>query len=241
MNTILKRIDGSILDFSKLENNKDILDFLSQKKNQTDFILNEINSGYYDRFFEDEKDLIILDMGAHIGMFSNYISPAAAIIYSFEPFPKHFNLLESITLNDKKILTFNYAINTENGKNIKFYVRPENPTMNGLNHNNDGYYVDEGISVNTINLKEICKMSPYFDFVKMDIEGAEYDVFAQLSEDEYLRNLVAGKFKSILIECHDNYKKNRSDTLIFVNDILLKMEYNVEKINEATLFAELRF
>ena len=47
-------------------------------------------------FLKDKKDLVILDIGANVGLFTLYAQDSASKVISVEPTPSHQNLFEKI-------------------------------------------------------------------------------------------------------------------------------------------------
>lgn len=141
-------------------------------------------------FNTDSKRPLILDCGSNIGLSiikfkENF--PDARII-GFEPDPKIFKVLES-NINSFKL------------KNIKIYQKAvwgENGTLMFEQEGSAGGRVtDESseklIKVNSIDLKQFLNIS--IDLLKIDIEGAEATVLADISDS--LKNV-----KNIFVEYH---------------------------------------
>jgi FkbM family methyltransferase len=155
----------------------------------------------------NEADRII-DAGANIGLAAIYftnIFPKATII-AIEPEVNNFHQLEKNTAPYKGIYCENaaiwgkeetVAISNPGSPSAGFMVSPAIVLING----NPIPAVPISSLMNKYNWQEV-------DIVKMDIEGAEKEVFANNNAFEWL-----SKTKLLIIELHDNYVANCSKTL----------------------------
>lgn len=186
------------------------------------FIINEvwIHKSYNPKGFEIKPNDIVVDIGAHAGIFTILASYFAkqGQVYAFEPFKENYNLLlENINLNKaKNIQAFNKAVSDISGK-LKFYVSTsKNKGQNSM------YKLGESqkeVSVEKISFKDFIKTIPKIDFLKIDCEGAEYEILFSLSKKELQ------KVKKISMEFH-NYGKNKGDDLarfLQINSFKIKL------------------
>jgi FkbM family methyltransferase len=128
----------------------------------------------------NESDTIF-DIGANIGWYSNHLSkklPGAAI-YSFEPIPETFAQVKRNTeLNGAKNITLNNVALSDKIQTLTFYY---SPTITGAssaaNITENENMTKLECQTNTIDrfVKEnnITKL----DFIKCDVEGAEFMVY----------------------------------------------------------------
>lgn len=133
-----------------------------------------------------EKDDVFVDLGANIGVSSYYaLKYGAKKVYCFEPDKNVLSLLEKNIKRDKK--TFNYAISNER-KKIELYHWPHN-------ENNDGpkYEVD---CIKFDDVFDFVEES-VIDYLKIDIEGFEENIFDDVSEYNMSR------IKKMFIEYHN--------------------------------------
>jgi len=143
----------------------------------------------------EDGDLVI-DIGAHVGIFSTYASSLSknGKIYSFEPLKENFKLLNfHKDLNNLNITTSNFGIDGEVGKKI-FYVNNKNSGGNSLI---EGKYKTKKIEIETIKLSDFCKKEKItkIDFLKIDCEGSEYSI---LENDEKFLSFT----NKIIMETH---------------------------------------
>jgi FkbM family methyltransferase len=159
-------------------------------------ILKEI---YFERLYaplvKDKKDLTIVDIGANVGLFTLWMYPYAAKIYSIEP-----SALHSETL--RKMIEFNQMDNVEviqkalsdKDGETTFY-HSGNTTAFSLQNLSGGTTDSE--TVQTATIGTLLKDIPHIDILKVDVEGAEGTCFANSSFDA-----VAPKIDNIVLEFH---------------------------------------
>lgn len=138
----------------------------------------------------------IIDVGAHIGLFSLYcrtLNPQATI-FCLEPEPDNFKLL-------KKHLTRN-KLTSVHPKMIALSGTAGNRKMliGEDNHNHKLLESDltdpdsQTINVNTETLPSFCQKNKIAQvgLLKMDIEGAEYEIFSTLPKENFriIENIV---------------------------------------------------
>ena len=121
------------------------------------------------------KNALVIDIGAHVGEFnlfcSNYLE--AKRIYSFEPYQKSYSLLQ---MNVEKNLTYNYAIYPKD--EMILYISQKSTQLNSvIKENTEGSENSEKIKCVYLDkiVKELIK-EKYFDLLKIDVEGSEYEV-----------------------------------------------------------------
>ena len=158
-------------------------------------VLSQINNDrIYDEIFDDDdSDLVVLDIGGNIGLFSLYLHDRCKAIYPIEPTPSHFSILEGLTNKFPNIKPLNVALHNEDGE-IDFYISEENSTMNSSVN-----VYGKKVEVQARKLETIIQELglDHVDFVKCDIEGSE---MVALTEDT-LRP-VADKIDCWFVEVH---------------------------------------
>ena len=145
--------------------------------------------------FEINTNDTVIDIGAHIGLFSLLVSQLCKTgkILSFEPVSENFNLLVSnLKLNHiENILPFNMAVSKNSGR-LDLFLNNDQSAHNIFSKSS------ESISVESTSLQKIfdenkissCKL------LKLDCEGAEYQIIDSLPS-EYL-----DKIQNIVMEYH---------------------------------------
>lgn len=164
------------------------------------------------------KNDTIIDIGAHIGLFSIYVSQYCkdGRIFSFEPVPENYDLLKhNVDLNQiKNIKCFQKAV-TDKATQIKMYLNNDFAAHSIFNVS------EKSICVESISLMEI--LDSYniekCDLLKLDCEGSEYMILDSLPVSYF------NKIKKIVMEYHDYEKKQES-----LKNLLDKLELNNYKI-----------
>jgi FkbM family methyltransferase len=160
-----------------------------------------IKKNYNPRGFEiGDKDTVI-DIGANMGVFSIYAAKRAknGNVYSFEPFKEHYARLErDIKLNNlKNVHLFNEAVAKKVGKQSLF-LSDVSSGMHSLYSKNKG---KNNPTVNITTLNKVIKDNNLYkngiDFLKIDCEGAEYDIIYSTSKN------YMNKIKRISMEYED--------------------------------------
>lgn len=214
MSVILKTIkDIDSYDLSKSEK---FLDHHNTSHSKTEAILNQFENEFYS-FLDDNEDLVMIDLGANIGLFSLYMSSICKEVYAVEPTPSHIEIMKDLLdkLKVKNILPNQVAIHTKNGEE-EFQLNSSNSTMNSFIRHG----IDPGgkgsVMVSTTTLVDFIKntVKKRVNFVKMDIEGFENVIVHDPSFEDAIKEIDA-----IYVEVHDF-------------EGVGKMEENVDKVIE---------
>ena len=146
--------------------------------------------------FISEKSSII-DIGAHIGAFSILAAKMTSNgkIFSYEPDRENFAMLDkNIKINhlEKRITAFQLGVGKKRGE-AEFYLDKKNSGMHSF-YNKKGKL----IKIKTITLADVFKSNKVkkCDFLKMDCEGAEYEIFYSTPRECFR------KIKYIAMEYH---------------------------------------
>ncbi len=129
---------------------------------------------------------IVIDIGAHIGLFSLYayaelISPH---IYAYEPDPGNFRMLKrNIAINNLSdtIKPFNVAVG-DNGI-LRFFSSSISSMSAAREVRNLGMHAGTGkyINVRSISITKILNKFKHIDILKMDCEGSEWKIIEEMS------------------------------------------------------------
>jgi len=176
---------------------------------------------YYEFFDEkiyDDLDInnreIVFDIGANIGLWTAYIlEKGAKKVYAFEPNKVAINQLRINFKNNKNVDIVPKGV-YHNHTKIPFYVDNVNSLISSV-INSDGKVLAYEIETLTIDdvisqydIKEI-------DLLKMDIEGAEFDIFDNVTKE------TMSKINALLIEYHDFYF---TDGTHKVDNLIIQLE-----------------
>lgn len=164
--------------------------------------------GIYTDVLNQKKDMVIMDVGANIGVVTAHMRDYAKKIYAIEPSREHFEALEkNKEFNEwDNVELFNIALADKDGT-IKLNTHSGNRTCNSivLDYGQEGYEVETMAFDTFMEKNGIDEV----DFVKFDVEGAE-DLILR---SEGFRK-VAGKIKAIEIEFHYPSWKDLVDYMI---------------------------
>lgn len=149
------------------------------------------------------ENAYIIDCGAHIGMSVIYlksICPNARIV-CFEPDQKNYELLKkNISSHQLKTIDArNEAVWNEN-TSLDFIQEASMGSKIGSNH------TANTVSVKAIRLKDY--LNERIDFLKLDIEGAEYKVLKDIADNLQL-------VSKLFIEYHGKFSQNNEMLEIF--------------------------
>lgn len=152
-----------------------------------------------------QNDAVIIDIGAHIGIFSLFATTkyAQSHVYAFEPAPQNFALLnENIKINNltKRITSFNIAVTDGKKKSITLNLHPSNLGMHSVIF--DYNLGEKGVryKVPTTSLSKIFYENRIerCHILKLDCEGAEYEILLSASKK------ILGKIRNIVMEYNDD-------------------------------------
>lgn len=171
---------------------------------------------------------VIIDIGAHIGLFSviaSQVTGKAGKVYAFEPAPSTYALLQkTVVINHEEqvVETFQKAVGKENGKITFFVSDGQADNSNSLvNYKEDRSL--HGIDVAVTSIDEFVKEKNLnkLDFIKIDVEGAEYDT---------LQGAV-NTFKNLkpvcIVAIHPEPIAAKGDKLEDIYDLLIDCNYRI--------------
>ena len=139
----------------------------------------------YEKIVEIEEGDVVVDIGANVGAFGYSIKDRnVKTIYCVEPSNGLVDTLAK-NLKDMPAIIINKAISNDNDEN-KQLIGPHN------------IYGNIGDRYKTITFKKLIEdyNIPHIDFLKIDCEGGEYEVFTEENRDYILNNVknVAGEW-----------------------------------------------
>jgi len=144
----------------------------------------------FDMYEKDDSEMLfklindedtIFDIGANIGWYSNHLAKKFpnSTIYSFEPIPETFNQLRANSeLNGALNIRLNNLALSSKKEKLTFYY---SPTVTGAsssqNITENKNMIKLDLEAETIDNFIIKNSIDKLDFVKCDVEGAEYFVY----------------------------------------------------------------
>lgn len=126
--------------------------------------------GIYEKFFPISEGDLVVDIGAHVGVFTRKAARVASKVYALEPDPLFFKDLQKQACD--KIIVIN--------KGISDVTRKAKMISDG--HANA--VGDVGVDIELVNFKDVLKEYGIkkIDFLKVDCEGGEYPLFIEHTE-----------------------------------------------------------
>lgn len=212
----------------KLDITDDEIDkHLNDEKTCAKIIIRQINTErIYDRFLKDKKDLVILDIGANVGLFTLYAKDSASRIVSVEPTPSHQHLFEKIAGKYENVELVKAALSNKD-EDINFYICNYNSTCNSLVEREGDVVKVEGLTFESL-LKRV--NLEHVDFCKIDIEGSE-----MIAITEETLKPVYDKIDRMFIEVHATesgpnlrWQDNLNDNRHKIEEVLKKVGYKYE-------------
>ena len=145
------------------------------------------------------KALRVVDVGANVGSFSIWLGGVAQVeeAFCFEPEPESFRLLR-FNLGYNRC-TYAHALEKAVGgqsRTARIALKQASPGGTNI-YSNEGK--DAGSAITVVAFSDWLKETPgTFDLLKMDCEGAEWEVFRRTSPAELAR------FAAIIAEVHSD-------------------------------------
>jgi FkbM family methyltransferase len=187
---------------------------------------------HYDYFgIGVEQGDVVVDIGANYGFFSLHaIKKGAAKVLSFEPFPETFDSLLINVANHDSITPIRQAISNYEGlgKIISGNISGSNFLMQSsenvkdadklLENNPDVFEISTTTLDNVIKEHDLKKI----DFLKVDCEGSERDIFKNLSKE------IFEMLDKIVIEYHSDSGKNILIDILEQNNFSLNFSGDVD-------------
>lgn len=166
----------------------------------------------------------IVDIGAHVGMFSVYCSVlnSGVRIFAYEPDEDNFAAMKD-NLQDnnvKNVVAKNVAVGAEIGQRTLF-VSNDSHNHSLLSAEAAGDFSGEEKDVQVVTLTRILEQNRLerVSLVKMDCEGAEFEILLNLPDE------VFKKVDNFYVECHRYTYEMNPDKL---RDIFQKNGFRVE-------------
>jgi FkbM family methyltransferase len=159
--------------------------------NYMEFFVHKI----YDRYLANKKFDTVVDVGANIGLWAEYIRRASTCqkIYAVEP---NIQALEILTrsFTNNEFIVVDKALTDKDGE-LEFFVDNNNSTIGATTKQGSlqNSYKVKAVSFKTFlhenNIKHV-------DLFKMDIEGGEYSFFESMQREDL------DKISNLMIEFH---------------------------------------
>jgi len=167
---------------------------------------------YSPKWLRLKEDATIIDVGAHIGIFSIIAASKArkGLVYAIEPSKENYSiLLDQIKMNNVNIKPFNIALSDKNGA-MNLYSGKHSARGSLLRKEGGTSEIVETVTLN--NFFKTNKISRC-DLMKMDIEGGEYAVLYSTPKR------IFDKIDRVFIEIHKIEGENRIALITFLENM----------------------
>ena len=177
--------------------------------------------------FKLSEGSIVLDLGANRGDFTLFASKQGALVLAFEPNQSAFKYIVSRLSEYKNIIFLNAAISNSFGL-MDFYFHSDNKSdplgysiRSSLVKKESTYFKAEQ-KVLSLGIAELLKALPKVNCLKVDIEGAELDIWPTVMQN-------FEKIEFLLMEIHDLVNpKLRDEFNNFVREHNLQARWTAE-------------
>lgn len=183
---------------------------------------------YYDQYFKEvprkglsvndvlflvsENDIVV-DLGANVGSVSEEFLKNGCEVYAYEPHPIAFEKLQNNLSTYKKVHIFNNAVLNKKDKMKLYFHRDhkdnevEYSTSASLMTDKRDISHSDFAEVDVLDIKDILRaIKGRVKILKIDIEGAEYDVLDHIIENHLYKDI-----DYIFVETHHHKIDNLTD------------------------------
>ncbi len=206
--------------------------YLRQGTSDT-FIYKEI---FVDKCYQNytaglDGNSLVIDIGAHIGLFDLYINSKCRQIFAYEAQPDNFFLAQKniASYGAGNISLFQKAVWSSSGQKVFLGVEQAGQTGEYAIFP-DERTAEDGFAAETISLADIFVTNKIIacDLLKVDIEGAEYEVLMKAPDN------IFDKIGRICLEYHPDLTGRQ--TVASLKDFLIDRGFQTEikKINGLT-------
>lgn len=145
---------------------------------------------------------IVVDIGTHCGGLSLYSAKRGAKrVFAFEAAPiNYFHLVNNIFLNcfENVIIPYNLAVSNVTGDLVTMHMSDEDWSLNASKYATFGHH----FTTHTISFEKILNNLSHIDYLKIDVEGMEFEFICKTPN---IRTLLR-KVRFIDLEVHaDQY------------------------------------
>lgn len=205
-----------------------------------DFNKEKIDTTYEEifcTFYQPKKGDVILDLGAGIGTELNYFMEkinTEGNYYGIEASPKCFRKLELLKKKNayNNCLNHNIAISGRNGK--IWMEEQDNYIINQINDQSKGVEIPSYTLDNFIKENEISKIN----FLKVNIEGAEYEMVDGMQESIEIIENLAISCHDFLSYCDDEKIKNKIVGFLLKNNFEIYSKKTGNKVLDSWIYGK---
>ena len=170
---------------------------------------------------------VVIDCGANVGDITQRFFDRGATVHAFEPHPEAFARLTARFKNEPRVHCYNQAVSKEIGR-FKLYLMPNDDTMGAVQASSlmaekDNISTERYVEVDVIRLSDFIADLGRVRFLKMDIEGAEYDVLPDMIDTG-----MHAKVDYIVVETHERSMGLKEKHVALLAKIAAKQATNID-------------
>lgn len=145
---------------------------------------------------------VVLDLGANAGIFTEKLAATGAMVHAYEPDPEAFALLSARVSGLANVRLYNAAVAARAGVlrlNRKKRASGGHETVASSIVFANGNEAGDGVEVDVVAFSEaLARCGKRVALIKMDIEGAEFDILEQVfaTPDQFA-------FDAMFVETHE--------------------------------------
>ena len=147
------------------------------------------------------EDSVVIDIGCNHGEVVRALVDTGCKIYAFEPHPVFYGMLNSKFSRESNVFLSNEAV-WRNKEKRKFYFKKSRTAINGgatlMEEKENIIDHSLNIEVDCLDIAELIGRFDSVDILKIDVEGAEYELLDRLYESG-----LHERVKSIYFEDHE--------------------------------------
>lgn len=160
---------------------------------------------WYERIYNpdgysiDQGDLVF-DIGANVGNFAMYaVKTGASRVVAFEPVQKNYELMLKNIQNNNMPQVEAHMLAVDGDSGVVTMHMSEVDTAHSITH--EAFDQQGDISVEAVTIEQFCQKHSIskIDFLKVDCEGAEYQIFEKISDQ------MLGLINKVAIEHHERF------------------------------------
>jgi FkbM family methyltransferase len=164
-----------------------------------------------DMYGKIEKDWYVVDIGAQRGIFTIRAATFAKEVHAYEPFKDSFNALNrNLDLNE--ITNVHANMMAVAGKRGTMDLILSKSSLTHSLYKGIGEPTGEVQKVMVVTLDDVVREIPRIDFLKVDCEGSEYEMFYNA------KPWTIDKIKNFMIELHPHDKYTNQEFINFLEN-----------------------
>lgn len=148
---------------------------------------------------QSEAIVISIGIGKDISFDRSLLKNHAVRVYAYDPTPKSIEWLQQLTNLPNNFTYFDFGITAQQDGKMTFYLPKDKRAVSASLELSEVMDQDDTVEVEMKTFESLLKTIPgkHISILKMDIEGAEYEVIESLFSDPEVQ------IDQLLIEFHD--------------------------------------